>query len=310
MIKEFADWTTYSLFGLKETHLADSVNYFIYDSIKVVLLLLLVTFFVGIIRTYLTPNKIKNFLSKRKQGFGNLMAAVLGIPVPFCSCSAVPIFLGIMESGVPLGIAFSFLIAAPLINEVAVALLFALFGFKIASLYIVSGLIIATVAGLIIGKLKMNKYVEKFSKHKLADKKYTFKERISFSYHHSLHITKKVLLFVLLGIAVGSLIHGYAPENLLSSIAGKDNWFAVPLAVLIGIPLYSNAAGILPIVNALIAKGVAMGTALAFMMAVIGLSFPEFIILRKIMKPKLLAAFIIVMFIAITLTGYLFNWVI
>lgn len=295
----------------KGTRLANSINYFVYDSIKVVLLLLLVTFLVGLIRTIITPKKIKDFLNGRKQGVGNFMAAVLGIPIPFCSCSAVPLFLGLMESGIPLGISFSFLIASPLINEVAVALLFALFGIKIASIYIMSGLIIATLGGFIIGKLNLEKYVIRLSKKEhLADKKYDLKGRFSFAYHHSVHITKKVLIFVLIGIAIGSLIHGFAPENLLANLAGKDNFFAVPIAVLIGIPLYSNAAGILPIMNALIAKGVATGTALAFMMSVIGLSFPEFIMLRKVMKLRLLLTFIAVLFFAFVLTGYLFNFLI
>jgi len=242
---------------------------------------------------------------------GNVLAALLGIPTPFCSCSAVPLFIGFVESGVPLGITFSFLIASPLINEVAAAMLFALFGWQIAVLYIVTGLVIAIVAGIIIGRLKLESQVEEFvwkcKMHDQADKPITARERIDFGIAESKAITLKVLPYIIVGIAIGAVIHGYAPADFLVGIAGPGNPFAVPIAVLIGIPLYSNAAGMIPIMEVLTAKGMAMGTALAFMMSVIGLSLPEMIILRKVIKIKLLAIFAGILFVSFTLTGYLFN---
>ena len=240
-----------------------------------------------------------------------MIAAILGIPTPFCSCSAVPLFIGFVESGVPLGITFSFLIASPLINEVAAAMLLAMFGWQIALIYIVSGLIIAIVAGIIIGRLHLESEVEDFvwkcKMHDQEEKPMTWRERVAFGIHESKSITLTVLPYILIGIAIGAVIHGYAPADFLVNIAGPGNPLAVPIAVLIGIPLYSNAAGMIPIMEVLTAKGMAMGTALAFMMAVIGLSLPELIILRKVIKIKLLAIFVGIMFVAITLTGYLFN---
>jgi len=308
----FADWATYSILGLvPTTPLASSVNFFIYDSIKVTLMLAVIVFAVGIVRTYITPQKVKKWVAGRNEGVGNVVAALLGIPTPFCSCSAVPLFIGFVESGVPLGITFSFLIASPLINEVAAAMLFAMFGWQIALIYIVSGLIIAIVAGIIIGRLHLESEVEEFvwkcKMYEQADKVMTSKERLIFAKNESRDITLKVLPYILIGIAIGAIIHGYAPADFLVNIAGGNNPLAVPIAVLIGIPLYSNAAGMIPIMEVLTAKGMAMGTALAFMMAVIGLSLPEMIILRKVIKIKLLLIFAGILFVAFTLTGYLFN---
>lgn len=308
----FADWVTYTIFGLvPTTPLASSVNFFVYDSIKVTLMLAVIVFAVGIVRTYITPQKVKKWVAGRSEGVGNVVAALLGIPTPFCSCSAVPLFIGFVESGVPLGITFSFLIASPLINEVAAAMLFAMFGWQIALIYIVSGLIIAIIAGIIIGRLHLEGEVEDFvwkcKMYEQPDKPMTGKDRINFGISESKSITLKVLPYILIGIAIGAIIHGYAPADFLVNIAGPGNPLAVPIAVLIGIPLYSNAAGMIPIMEVLTAKGMAMGTALAFMMAVIGLSLPELIILRKVIKIKLLAVFVGIMFVAITLTGYLFN---
>jgi uncharacterized membrane protein YraQ (UPF0718 family) len=308
----FADWVTYSIFGLVQgTPLASSVNFFVYDTIKVTLLLAVIVFAVGIIRTFITPQKVKKWVAGRTEGAGNVLAALLGIPTPFCSCSAVPLFIGFVESGVPLGITFSFLIASPLINEVAAAMLLAMFGWQIALIYIVSGLIIAIVAGIIIGRLHLEGEVEEFvwkcKMHDQPDKAMTWRERIDFGISESKAITAKVLPFIVLGIAIGAIIHGYAPADFLVNIAGPDNPLAVPIAVLIGIPLYSNAAGMIPIMEVLTAKGMAMGTALAFMMAVIGLSLPEMVILRKVIRIKLLAIFAGILFISFTLTGYLFN---
>jgi len=312
MIQEFADFVSYQLLGLaKESQLGASVNFFIYDSIKVTLLLAIIVFLVGMIRTFITPLRVKKWLGKKKEGVGNVLAALLGIPTPFCSCSAVPLFIGFINAGVPLGITFSFLIASPLINEVAATLLFAMFGWQIAALYIVSGLIIAILAGVIIGRLRLENELTKIVKETEVDmgkeKRMTWKQRFQFGIKESKRITLSVLPFLLIGIAIGAGIHGFVPANSLVDIAGKDNIFAVPLVVILGIPLYSNAAGMVPIVGTLISKGVATGTALAFMMSVIGLSLPEMIILRKVMKPKLIVIFALILFIAFVITGYLFN---
>jgi hypothetical protein len=308
----FADWLTSTIFGLVQgTPLASSVNFFIYDSIKVTLMLAVIVFGVAVIRSYITPQKVKKWVAGRTEGVGNVLAALLGIPTPFCSCSAVPLFIGFVESGVPLGITFSFLIASPLINEVAAAMLLAMFGWQIALIYIVSGLVIAIIAGIIIGRLHLENEVEDFvwkcRMYDQAEKPMTWKDRIDFGISESKSITLKVLPYIILGIAIGAVIHGYAPADFLVNIAGPDNPLAVPVAVLIGIPLYSNAAGMIPIMEVLTAKGMAMGTALAFMMAVIGLSLPEMIILRKVIKIKLLVIFAGILFVAFTLTGYLFN---
>jgi uncharacterized membrane protein YraQ (UPF0718 family) len=308
----FADWLTYSIIGIVQgTPLASSVNFFIYDTIKVTLMLAVIVFCVAIVRSYITPQKVKKWVAGRTEGAGNVLAALLGIPTPFCSCSAVPLFIGFVESGVPLGITFSFLIASPLINEVAAAMLLAMFGWQIALIYVVSGLIIAIVAGIIIGRLHLESEVEDFvwkcKMHDGPEKAMTRRERVDFGISESKSITLTVLPYILIGIGIGAVIHGYAPADFLASIAGPDNPLAVPIAVLIGIPLYSNAAGMIPIMEVLTAKGMGMGTALAFMMAVIGLSLPEMIILRKVIKIKLLVIFAGILFVSFTLTGYLFN---
>lgn len=311
-LQSFADWVTYSILGLTQgSPLASSVNFFVNDVIWVTLLLAVVVFGVAIVRSFITPQKVKKLVAGRTEGVGNVLAALLGIPTPFCSCSAVPLFIGFVESGVPLGITFSFLIASPLINEIAAAMLFAMFGWQIALIYIVSGLIIAIVAGIIIGRLHLEGEVEEFvwkcKMHDKTEKPMTWRERIAFGISESKNITLTVLPYLILGIAIGAIIHGYAPADFLVSFAGPGNPFAVPIAVLIGIPLYSNAAGMIPIMQVLTAKGMAMGTALAFMMAVIGLSLPEMIILRKVIKLKLLLIFAGILFVSFTLTGYLFN---
>jgi uncharacterized protein len=312
MLQEFADWVTYTVLGLAQNSpLASSIDFFVYDSIKVTVMLAIIVFGVAIIRSFITPQKVKKWVAGRTEGLGNILAAILGIPTPFCSCSAVPLFIGFVESGVPLGITFSFLIASPLINEVAAAMLLAMFGWEIAVLYIISGLVIAIIAGITIGRLRLESEVEEFVyKCKIpdsAEKVMSWKDRLIYAKNESRDITLKVLPYILLGIAIGAVIHGYAPADFLVNIAGKNNPLAVPIAVLIGIPLYSNAAGMIPIMEVLTAKGMAMGTALAFMMAVIGLSLPEMIILRKVIKIKLLAIFAAILFISFTLTGYLFN---
>ena len=309
----FSDWMTYKVFHLvKKTVLAGAVNFFIYDSIKIFLLLSVIIFVVSIIRSYLPPEKTKKWLSNRFEIIGNILAALIGIITPFCSCSAVPLFIGLVESGVPLGVTFSYLISAPMVNEVAAVMLLGLFGPMVALLYIGSGVIIATVVGWIMGRMYLEHLVEDYVwkikvKNQTMDIKKSFTDRLREAYEYTLDLVKKVFPYVLVGVAAGALVHGYAPENFLARIAGKSNIFAVPLAVLIGVPLYSNAAGTIPIVKSLIEKGLPIGTSLAFMMSVTALSFPEMIILRKVLKPKLLAIYIGILTLGIIFTGYLFN---
>jgi len=313
MIKAFSDWLVSQVFRLDiNSKLGGSLNFFIYDTIKIFLLLALIIFIVAFIRSYLPPEKIKKLIKHRFEFIGNVLAALLGIITPFCSCSAVPLFIGFIESGVPLGITFSFLVASPIINEIALVLLWGLFGWKIALIYIFSGLVIAILSGYIIGRLHLEKYVEDYVyeikiKHDTAKVHLSFKTRIKDALKYTKQIIKEVWLYVLIGVGVGSLIHGYVPADFLTKVAGRGNPFAVPIAVAIGVPLYSNAAGVIPIVSSLIEKGLPIGTALAFMMAVTGLSLPATIILRKVLKPKLLAIFIGIVAVGIIITGYLFN---
>ena len=311
--QQFADWLSYSLFGLhKGTVFGGAIEFFVYDSIKILILLFSIIFVVSFLRSYLPPEKTKKILTNKFQIIGNILASLLGIITPFCSCSAVPLFIGLVESGVPLGVTFSYLISAPMVNEVAAVLLFSLFGPVIAGIYIVSGVAIAIVVGFILGKLKLEHLVEDYvwkvkTSGQTVEIKKSFNGRISESYQYTVGLIKKVYLYVLIGVAVGAFIHGYAPENFLATIAGKNNLFAVPLAVAIGVPLYSNAAGTIPIVKSLIEKGLPIGTSLAFMMAVTALSLPEMIILRRVLKLKLLVIYITILALGIMFTGYLFN---
>jgi len=311
-IQALADWLTFSVFGLNhESVWAGAINFFINDSVKILILLCVIIFAVSYIRSYLPPEKIKNFLTQRAGIFGNVFGALFGTITPFCSCSAVPLFIGLVESGVPLGVTFSYLISAPMVNEVAAVLLLGLFGWKVALIYIVSGVTIAIVVGYILGKMKLEPYVEDYVwkiKARQADlKKMTRQEHAQEAYREMLDIVKKVYLYVLIGVALGALIHGYAPADFLARVASKENFWAVPLAVLIGVPLYSNAAGMIPVVKSLLEKGLPLGTALSFMMAVTALSLPEMIILRKVLKPRLLAIYIGIVTLGIMFTGYLFN---
>lgn len=291
-----------------------TINFFVFDSIKIFLLLAVIIFIVSFIRSYLPPEKTKKWLSNRFQVVSNVIAALIGIVTPFCSCSAVPLFIGLVESGVPLGVTFSYLISAPMVNEVAAVMLLGLFGWSVAALYVISGVVISVVVGFILGKMKLEPLVEdyvwkiKVNSGAISIQK-TVKDRINEAYHYTVDLVKKVFPYVLIGVAAGALVHGYAPENFLAKIAGRNNPLAVPAAVLIGVPLYSNAAGTIPIVKSLIEKGLPIGTALAFMMSVTALSFPEMIILRKVLKPKLLAIYIAILTLGIIFTGYLFNWV-
>lgn len=312
MLLEFAEYVTYGLFQISRgSMLGDAISFFIYDTIKIFLMLAIIIFAVSMIRTYFPPERTKKLLSHKREFLGNIMAALLGIVTPFCSCSAVPMFIGFVESGVPLGVTFSFLISSPMVNEVAVVLLWGMFGWKIAGIYMASGLLVAIAAGYIIGKLGLEKWVEEYVYQvKVGDSEIEsmgMSDRVQYSKEYTLEILRKVWPYVIVAIGIGGFIHGYAPENFLVEYAGKDNMFAVPIAVVIGVPLYSNAAGIIPIVYALMEKGLSIGTVLAFMMAVTALSLPEMIILRNVLKPQLIAIFASIMAVAITITGYLFN---
>jgi len=313
-VKLLADWLTYSVFSIAHnTLLAEAVNFFIFDTIKILILLSVIIFIVSLIRSFLPPEKIRNILSHKYQFTGNILAALFGIITPFCSCSAVPLFLGFVEAGVPLGVTFSFLVASPMINEVALVMLLGMFGWKIALIYTISGLLIAILSGLIIGKLKVESLIEDFVfQNKISaeyqNQKQTWQQRVNYAKNYTLDILKKVWPYILIGIGIGAFIHGYVPTDFLARYAGANRWYAVPLATIIGIPLYSNAAGIIPLVSVLTEKGVAMGTTLAFMMAVTALSLPEFMILKKMMKIKLLIIFALIVIIGIILTGYLFNY--
>ncbi|OGF20482.1 hypothetical protein A2316_01485 [Candidatus Falkowbacteria bacterium RIFOXYB2_FULL_38_15] len=313
MIKFFADWLTYSILSITpKTLLAEAVNFFVYDTIKIFLLLAAIIFSVSIIRSFLPPEKIRNILSRKHKFVGNILAALFGIITPFCSCSAVPLFLGFVEVGVPLGVTFSFLVSSPMINEVALVLLFGLFGWKIAGIYIVSGLTIAIVSGLIMGKLPVEHLLADFvrknqAKNSLQLPEMNWSQRLNYAKNYTWDIVKRVWLYILIGVGVGAWIHGYLPADFLAKYAGADKWYAVPLAVLVGIPLYSNAAGVIPLVSVLTEKGVAIGTTLAFMMAVTALSLPEFMILKKVMKTRLIIIFASVVGTGIIFTGYLFN---
>lgn len=315
-IQWFADWLVYVVFNIgKGTPLGGSLNFFIYDSIKIIILLAVIIFVVSYIRSFFPAEKTKKFLSKAKFPIlNNLLAALLGIVTPFCSCSAVPLFIGFVEAGVPLGVTFSFLISAPMVNEIALVLLWGLFGWQITLIYIVSGVFIATIAGWILGKLNLEKWVEEFVfKVKSAEssvKTKSIKDRIDYAKRYAVDIVKKVWPYILIGVGLGALMHGYVPNDLLIKYAGPGNFFAVPLATIIGIPLYSNAAGTIPIVSVLVDKGMAMGTALAFMMAVTALSLPEFIILKKVLKTKLIITYALIVGTGIIFTGYLFNFII
>ncbi|WP_279145759.1 permease [Clostridium tyrobutyricum] len=316
-IQIFADWLIYNIFGIaKESKLGSALDFFVFDTIKILILLLIIIYVITFIRSFFPPEKTRKILARSKGStfIGHILAALLGIVTPFCSCSAVPLFIGFVEAGVPLGVTFSFLVAAPMVNEVAVGLLYGLFGLKIAIIYVVSGEIIAIVSGIIIGKLKMEKQVEGYvyemqmnSDVEMPDP--TTKERLIDSWNFTKDLIKKIWIYVIIGIAIGGVIHGWIPAGALAKYAGKNNPFAVFVAVVIGIPLYSNAAGVIPLVSELTRAGVSLGTSLAFMMAVTGLSLPEGILLRRVLKPKLLAVFYVVVGLGIIFTGYLFNFI-
>ena len=294
----------------------EALQFFLYDTPKVLLLLAGVVMVMGMVNSWFTPERTRALLAGRHEGIGNMLAALLGIVTPFCSCSAVPLFIGFVQAGVPLGVTFSFLIAAPMVNEIALALLFAMFGWKIAALYLALGLAVAMIAGYTIGRLRMEAHLEDWVRNMphvtamLDRDTLTLGDRIHAGFASVREIVGKVWPYVLAGIAIGAAIHGYVPQDFMASFMGKEAWWAVPVSVLIGVPMYANAAGIIPVVEALLAKGAALGTVLAFMMSVIALSLPEIVILRKVLKPRLIAAFIGVVSFGIILVGYVFNAVV
>ena len=314
-LQPFAKWFTYDLLKMAAGgRMASAVEFIVFEAPKVLMLLTLVVFGVGIVRSFFTPERTRRILAGKREALGNVLASMLGVVTPFCSCSAVPLFIGFVTTGVPLGVTFSFLIAAPMINEVALVLLFGLFGWKVAALYMGTGLLIAIVAGWVIGRLRLERWVEDWVYKTPTDAgqvceeaPLTWNDRVRFGREAVKDIVGRVWPFVLAGIAVGAGIHGYVPQNFMASIMGKGAWWSVPLAVLIGIPMYSNAAGIIPVVQALLGKGAALGTELAFMMSVIGLSLPEMIILRKVLKVPLIVTFAGVVGLGILIVGYLFN---
>ncbi len=312
----FAGYFTYKVLGLSQgTALAESVRFFVYDTPKVMMLLTLIVFVVGVIRSFFTPAATRKVLAGRGEFIANVMAAGLGVVTPFCSCSAVPLFLGFVQAGVPLGVTFSFLIAAPMVNEIALVLLYGLLGWRIALIYAISGLVIAVLAGRVIGWLGLEHLVEDWvcQMQKEGDEeqiaRMNWGDRLMSGCQAVREIVGRVWPFVVGGIAVGALIHGYVPENFMARIMGDGNWWSVPGAVLVGIPMYANAAGIVPVVEALLGKGAALGTVLAFMMSVIALSLPEMIILRRVLKPRMILVFIVVVGSGILFTGYLFNFI-
>jgi len=311
----FSEWLVALLPVEGDSHLGEAIAFFVYDAPKVLLLLTVVVFVMGIINTWFTSERTRALLAGRSLGLANMLAASLGVVTPFCSCSAVPLFIGFVQAGVPLGVTFSFLIAAPMVNEIALTLLFGLFGWKVAMLYLGLGLTVAILGGILLGKLHVERYLEPWVQN-ITKKDVSFEsearsleQRLEAGYAAVKDVVGKVWIYILVGIAVGAFIHGYVPENFMASFMGRDAWWSVPLAVIIGVPMYSSAAGIIPVVQALLAKGAALGTALAFMMSVVALSLPELIILRKVLTVRLIAMFVSIVALGILLVGFVFNLV-
>jgi uncharacterized protein len=310
----FSTWLTYEVLPIaRGSHLGDAVSFFFLDIPKVFMLLVLVVFGVGILRSFFTPERTRGILAGKREFLGDVLAALLGVVTPFCSCSAVPLFIGFVEAGIPIGVTFAFLISAPMVNEIALALLFGLFGWRIALIYMSMGLLIAILTGVTIGRLNMEHQVEdwvyeiRMGQAPPNLQKLSWLGRIDYGLLQVKEIVGKVWLYIILGIGAGAAIHGYVPEGFLAALMGKQAWWSVPAAVILGAPLYSNAAGIIPVVQALLEKGAALGTVLAFMMSIIAISFPETVILRKVLKPKLIAVFIGVVTVGIIMVGFIFN---
>lgn len=314
MWESAVDWLVYSALNLPHDQFAGALHFFVYDTGKIFALLVTIIFGISLLRTFFPVATTKRIIARLPPVVGNVLAALLGIVTPFCSCSAVPLFIGFVRGGIPLGVTFSFLIASPMINEVALVMLAGLFGWKIALIYIGTGLLIAIFSGLVIGWLKLESSVEGFVFGKEGEasdeEKPTWKERCLGAWNDTTEILYKVWIYVVVAIGIGAWIHGFVPQGFFVEYLGKGQWYSVPLATLLGIPLYSNAAGVIPIISALFEKGVPLGTALAFMMAVTALSFPEFVILRRVLKPRLLVTFGGVVAVGIIVTGFVFNAVV
>ena len=321
MIQKFADWLVYDIFGLVDgTHLGEAVNFFFYDTIKIVILLFLISSIMGIINAYFPIDRLRNFLtSKKLYGFQYLMASLFGAITPFCSCSSIPLFIGFVKGGIPLGVTLAFLITSPLVNEVAVAMFLGAFGWEATLIYAVSGILLGTIGGAILGRFGLEKYLSPWVQQLQANaeverieweaEKKTFFQRLPSIIRDSWGIVKGVFLYIIIGIAIGGAIHGYVPENFFTEQLSADKWYGVPLAVILAVPMYANAAGIVPVVQVFVTKGVPIGTAIAFMMGVVGLSLPEATLLKKVMTWKLIAIFFGTVTVAIISLGYLFNWV-
>jgi len=317
-IQHFADWLIYSVFGIgAETHLGTAVNFFVYDTLKILILLFLIVFLMGIVNAYLPIEKLKNFLNRKKlYGLEYLLASIFGAITPFCSCSSVPLFIGFVQGGIPLGVTFSFLITSPLVNEVAVAMFIGMFGIKATLIYTLSGILLGTIGGWVLSKFNLepllSDWVKKILENKMQQEEYeeealSFRQRLPEIARGSWDIVKNVVLYVIIGIAIGAVMHGYVPDNFFAQYLSGKQWWTVPLAVILAVPMYANAAGIIPVIQVFVAKGVPLGTAIAFMMATVGLSIPEAILLKKVMTIKLIAIFFGVVTLFIILSGYLFN---
>ncbi|MCK0132086.1 permease [Flavobacteriaceae bacterium F08102] len=318
-IQRIADWLVYDVLNLsKEQHLTEALNFFIYDTTKILILLFIVIFFMGIVNSYFPIDKVKNYLSRKKlYGLEYFIASLFGVVTPFCSCSSVPLFIGFVRGGIPLGVTFSFLITSPLVNEVAIGLFIGLFGIKTTIIYVVTGVLLGTIAGIILQNLKLERYLTPWVKEVLANaqrdqdafqsEKLTFKQRLPIIWTEVIKILKGIIPYVIVGIAIGGLMHGYIPEGFFEKYMNKDNLFAVPIATILAVPMYSNASGILPVVQVLVAKGIPLGTAIAFMMGVVGLSLPEAMLLKKVMTLKLITIFFTVVTLCIIFSGFLFN---
>lgn len=318
-IEYLADWLVYMVFRLeKGNHLADALHFFIYDSIKILLLVFVIIFLMGIVNSYFPIEKVRNYLSRNKlYGFEYLMASLFGVVTPFCSCSSVPLFIGFVKGGIPLGVTFAFLVTSPLVNEVAIGLFLGLFGFKTTLIYVISGVLLGTISGVILQKLKLEKYLSPWVQKVLENSKHetkkfelehtSFKDKLPFIWNETKTILKGILPYVLVGIAIGGLMHGYIPEGFFQKYLNKENWLAVPIATILAVPMYMNASGVLPVIQVLVSKGIPLGTAIAFMMGVVGLSLPEAMLLKKVMTIKLIGIFFSVVTLCIIISGYIFN---
>ena len=318
-IQNMADYLVFNALGLERGgRLSKALNFFIYDFVKILILLFAIIFLMGIVNSYFPIERVKSYLSRKKlYGLEYLMASLFGTVTPFCSCSSVPLFIGFVSGGIPLGVTFAFLITSPLVNEVAVGLFIGLFGLKTTVIYVISGVLLGTISGIILQAFKLEKYLSPWVKEILAkaqkdqeafiQEKQSFKQRLPIIIAEALKIIKGILPYLILGIAIGGLMHGYMPEGFFEQYMSKENWFAVPLSTLLAVPMYSNASGILPVVQVLVAKGIPLGTAIAFMMGVVGLSLPEAMLLKKVMSWKLISVFFGTVTICIIISGYIFN---